>query len=135
MKNIWIYLGAVVAILVLLFVLPVVAQTASITKTWTAPADDVGVVKYDGRWAVVRPDTTTQAAKDAWWAAANVITTMPAPAAAGTTQSVTVSGFGVGTFYFVVRSKDAAGNWSDWSNVSATTILDTAPPKPIIDLR
>lgn len=138
MRNIWLYLGLALAGLIAVFVVlirPGMSQAADITLTWTAPADNVGVVKYDLRWSATRPDTTSASAKDAWWVAATPVSTVPAPAAAGTTQTVLVPGFSVGSYYFVIRSKDAAGNWSDWSNVAGKQVLDTTPPARIVDLR
>lgn len=138
MKNLLAYLVlaiAAVALAFLILVRPGLTQAADITLTWTAPADNVAVTKYDLRWSAAKPDTTSVSAKDAWWAAATTVSSMPTPAAAGTSQSVLVPGFSVGSYYFVIRSRDAAGNWSEWSNVAGKQVLDTTPPARVVDLR
>lgn len=129
-------LGLMAAVVALFLFVPVpgTSQAASTTVQWTAPSDDVGVVKYDGRYSVTRPDTTSAAAKDAWWVAAIGIPGMPTPGPAGTAQAVVIASLPIGTYYVVVRSKDAAGNWSDWSNVATKIVVDTQPPARIIDL-
>lgn len=115
------------------------AQTGSITLTWTCTGDDslTGTAsKYDMRWAITRPDTTTQIARDAWWAGAVVVTGLPAPLPAGSTQSVTIPGFNPGTYYFVLQVRDEVPtNWSGFSNVAVKSVTDAIKPLPIRDLR
>lgn len=144
MRAILAALVVLVLLGLLLFVVPFPAhsQVASIALSWTAPGDDgnVGTAsRYDLRWSITRPDTTSTAAKDAWWAAATAVAGVPTPLIAGSAQSVVVSpagGFTTGrTYYFVIRSADEVPNWSAWSNVAVKGIPDTTPPAPIIDLR
>jgi hypothetical protein len=46
------------------------------------------------------------------------VLSLPAPAAAGTSQSKTVTGLATGTrYYFAIKTLDAAGNVSGISNV------------------
>ncbi len=111
------------------------AFAGSATLSWTAPFDDSGLSKYDGRYSTTRPDTTVTTSKDTWWAAATVISVMPIPEVTGTNQTVTISPLGGGTYYFVVRSKDNFGNWSDWSNVATKTVVDTVGPLRIKNLQ
>jgi hypothetical protein len=128
--------------LVLVFVplFPVHAQVASITLDWTAPGDD-GVIgtasSYQVRWSATKPDTTTTAAMNAWWSAAASVATLPAPAIAGTAQSVAVPGpFTTGqTYYFVILACDEVPNCATYSNVASKFLPDTVPPSRIVDLR
>jgi hypothetical protein len=126
----------------MLLSLPALAQVASLTLEWTAPGDDAGIgtaQNYEARFSVTRPDTTSGTAMAAWWAAATVIPNLPAPAVAGTVQSVgvvPVGGFlGGNTYYFVLRARDDAGNWSAFSNVAFRAVPDTLPPRTVVDLR
>ncbi|MEK7212659.1 MAG: fibronectin type III domain-containing protein, partial [Patescibacteria group bacterium] len=103
----------------------------SITLNWTAPGDDGTsgtatsyMVKYanayitDGTWGSATP-----------WSG-----TPPMPAAAGTSQSVTVTGLNPSTTYwFAVKTHDEAGNYSISNSPSGTTAAssgggDTMPP-------
>lgn len=136
-------LAGIVLLLALLFIpfLPgkAVAQLPSVTLDWTAPGDDgaIGTAStYQMRWSTVRPDTTSTAAMDAWWAAATSVPGLPAPAVSGTRQSVTVAGpFPAGqTYYFVMKACDEVPNCSAYSNVAAKPVADTTPPSRILDL-
>lgn len=119
------------------------AQVPSITLDWTAPADDDGIAStgpattYQMRWSTVRPDTTSTAAMDTWWAGATMVPGLPTPLVLGTTQSVTVTGpFLTGTnYYFVMKACDEVPNCSGYSNVAVKFVPDTTPPSRIIDLR
>jgi hypothetical protein len=88
--------------------------TGSVSLTWTASTDNVGVTAYD----VYRSTTSGFT---------------PAPAnkigqTAGTT--FTDSGLAAGTYYYVVKAEDAQGNLSGASNQAsaAVTSADTSPP-------
>jgi len=107
---------------------------SSVLVTWTAPGDDGSTgqaAEYDLRYA-----TTTITAGT--WGAATAVTGEPAPSAAGSSDSVTVTGLTASTtYYFALKTKDDAGNWSDLSNVpSATTSAppDVTPPAAVTDL-
>jgi hypothetical protein len=50
----------------------------------------------------------------------SVLTHTPSPA------------MGLGTWYWRVKSRDAAGNWSDWSGYRTITILPPIPAAPIL---
>jgi chitodextrinase len=106
---------------------PARAQAAdSVEVTWTAPGDDdrVGTASsYELRMALA-PITEDS------FESATPVAGLPAPAASGTRQRVTVRGLERGTtYYFAIRTSDDAGNWSPISNVLRWDwILDTAPP-------
>jgi hypothetical protein len=118
------------------------AQSPSITLDWTAPGDDGNVgtaTSYEMRWATTRPDTTSATTFNSWWATATIVTGLPNPQIAGTSQSVTVTpvgGFASGrTYYFVMRTADEVPNWSGYSNVAWKAIIDLVPPAAVTDLR
>lgn len=91
---------------------------ASVTLSWTAPADeaDAGTVAaYEIRYATVPITDLTS------FQAATTITA-PAPLAAGSPQTVSVTGLTPATeYHFVLRAKDAAGNFSALSNDATVT--------------
>ena len=97
--------------------------------SWTAPGDDgtTGTAAaYDLRYSTNPIDAGNFAAATAL--------TAPAPATAGTTQSVQAAlpvGF---TYYFAIKSRDAAGNVSALSNVPSLQLLDTVAPSAVTDL-
>jgi hypothetical protein len=116
-------------ILLLLVLAPVLAhgQSAdSVVVRWTAPGDDgaVGTAeRYDLRVSNLPIDAGN-------FESAAAVTGMPAPLAAGSRQTITVRNLVRGTvYYFALRTRDDAGNWSPVSNlVRWDWILDTAPP-------
>ncbi len=120
-----------IAALTLLLLAPVIAMAQgagadSVRLGWTAPGDDdqVGTAaEYDLRVATAPIDAGN-------WNAATRVTDVPVPAIAGTTQLATVRGLTRGTTYwFAIRTRDDAGNWSGISNVLRWEwVLDTAPP-------
>ncbi|MEC4685745.1 MAG: fibronectin type III domain-containing protein [Nitrospirota bacterium] len=88
----------------------------SIELSWTAPGDDGDTgtaVSYDIRYS-------TSTISDANWSAATRVTGEPTPEAAGTTQSMTVTGLVPETTYYVaVKTADEVPNTSNQSNVVA----------------
>lgn len=84
--------------------------TSSLTLTWTASTDNVGVTGYEVR----RNGSISHGV------------------ATGTTRNIT--GLTQNTDYtFEVRARDAAGNWSGWSAAAPVTTLtstDTTAPTP-----
>lgn len=136
----------VLAILVGVLFIPLrlKAQIPSITVEWTATGDDslAGTASlYQLRRSTVKPDTTSLAAMNAWWNAANICTGLPIPAVSGTKQSTVVvpnSGpaFSPGTYYFVIKICDEVPNCSPYSNVASIVVaqMDVTPPARIIDL-
>ena len=110
------------AALISLFVLAVAAvapvhaatEVVSVTLQWTAPGDDStrGVATaYDLRRSST-PITELN------FNTATQITGLPAPHTAGTLESFTVGNLTSGVqYYFALRTKDDAGNWSTISNL------------------
>ncbi len=111
---------------------PVFAQSHDrVTLTWTAPGDDSlsgTAVEYDLRWS-------TSAITAANFRSATRATGVPVPLVAGSTQSFTVPGLTASTTYwFALRTRDDAGNWSGISNVVSKTTSagpDVARPAPL----
>ena len=109
--------------------------TTSVQLTWTAPGDDGATgtaAEYDIRYS-------TAVITAANFASATAVTGTPTPAAAGTSQSVTVSGLTPNTpYHFAMKTADEVPNWSGLSNeVQATTYAatgDTAPPATTANL-
>ncbi len=105
-----------------------VSTPTSVTLTWTAPGDDSlsgTATQYDVRYA-------TAPITGANFAAAQSATGAPVPLAAGTTQSMLVSGLTPGTTYwFALKTTDEASNWSGVSNIvqwTTPTAGDTLRP-------
>lgn len=119
------------------------AQTASISLRWTAPGDDGSVgtaTRYEMRYSTTQPDTSTSQSFDSWWAGGTIVTTLPIPTLAGTTQTCVVTRTGgflaLQTYYFVIRAVDDANNFGAYSNVAWRYIAtDAIPPARIQDLR
>jgi hypothetical protein len=120
---------ALVALLLVLSPALVRAQGApadSVTLRWTAVGDDSltgTAAAYDLRMSL-SPITETG------WEAATAVDGLPAPAPSGATEEVVVRGLdGSTTYYFALRVRDDAGNWSGLSNVvSWNGSMDTSPP-------
>ena len=107
----------------------------SITLTWTAPGDDnsTGTASsYDIRYR------TGGAVNDSNWASATQVTGEPAPAAAGTNQTMVVSGLSASTtYYFAIKTADEVPNWSAISTTSpsgTTTAADSTAPAAVSNL-
>lgn len=92
---------------------------SSIQLSWTAPGDDGNTgtaASYDVRY--VTPGIITNEN----WATATKVTGEPAPKAAGTLQTMTVSGLVVNTtYYFAIKTVDEASNESSFSSVTSNT--------------
>jgi hypothetical protein len=122
------------ATLALLLLAPAVvhaqeAGTDSLTLHWTATGDD-GTV---GTAALYDLRMSGSAITAANWESATAVNGLPAPAASGTAQSCVVRGLTPGaTYYFALRARDDAGNWSDVSNVVRWDgeLDETPPPAP-----
>jgi len=92
----------------------VMADTVTITLSWTAPGDD----DYDGTAAAYDLRYSTESITDANWYQAKAITGEPEPAVSGTVQNCAVSGLTSGIrYYFALKVTDESGNWSSLSNV------------------
>ncbi|MEP6654599.1 MAG: discoidin domain-containing protein, partial [Myxococcales bacterium] len=95
----------------------------TVVLRWTASGDDGSdgtATRYDLR-------RSTAAITDATWDAATVIT-VAAPRAAGTAETVTLTGLkGETTFHFAIRAVDEAGNTASLSNDAAAATAPVAP--------
>jgi len=108
-----------------------VSTPTSVTLTWTAPGDDSlsgTAAMYDVRWSTAPINAgnfgaATQAAGE------------PTPQVSGSTETMLVSGLSPATTYwFAVRTRDDAGNWSLVSNIVQWTTpaaADTVRPAPL----
>ncbi len=108
------------------------ATASTINLTWTAPGDDGNVgtaTQYDIRYS-------TAVITDANWDAATPVSGEPAPAAAGTPQSYTVTGLNPSTtYYFGIKTADEVANWSLLSNIpSLATTGETTAPAAVANL-
>jgi len=113
----------------LLLLAPVICRaqtTGEVTLVWTAPGDDGNI----GTAAAYEMRYSTSAITIGNWSSATAVSNLPAPQPAGTRQSVTVQGLTSGTtYYFAVRTRDDANNWSPLSNILVWNwVYDTAPP-------
>ena len=127
----WRRLFPLVLGVILLFLAPMFAYAQgagadSVSLAWTSPGDDslVGTAsQYDMR-------VSTAPINLGNWGAASAIGGLPAPRVHGTRQNITVTGLSRDTvYYFALRTRDDAGNWSGVSNVVRWDwTYDTAPP-------
>lgn len=90
--------------------------TSSLILTWASPGNDGTngtAAGYDLRYL-------TSTITDSNWTSAAQASGEPAPQIAGTSQNMTVSGLSSGTtYYFAVKTTDAAGNQSGLSNTAS----------------
>lgn len=106
----------------------------SITLHWTTPGDDslLGTASSFDLRVSTAPITAANFASATAWGA------MPAPAAPGTRQSVTVTGLlPATTYWFALKTADEVPNWSGLSNVFSRATLaapDTTRPAAIATL-
>jgi chitodextrinase len=103
----------------------------SATLSWTAVGDD----SLTGTAASYEVRYSTAPITAANFASATAVSGVPVPAAPGTPQSVVVRGLSRQvTYYFALRTADAAGNRSALSNVPSATTTDTLAPAAIRNL-
>ncbi|WP_171636624.1 fibronectin type III domain-containing protein [Paenibacillus plantarum] len=109
----------------------------SMSLTWTAPGDDGSTgtaTSYDIRYS-------TTAITSSNFASAAQVTGAPAPALAGSSQSLVVSGLSSNTlYYFAMKASDEVPNASGLSNVvnattssAGTSLKITLTPDMLID--
>ena len=100
--------------------------TSSVALSWTAPGDDGATgaaTTYD-----VRYSTSTITITAGNWASATQATGEPAPSAAGSAESFTVTGLSESTtYYFAIKTSDEVPNESALSNVPTSATATTAP--------
>ena len=105
-----------------------------LTLTWTSTGDDGTsgtATTYDVRYS------TSPITDDTSFAAATVLTGVPAPKIAGTAQTFLATGLtGSTTYWFAMKVADEMPGWSGLSNVVQVTTLppDVTPPAAIADL-
>ena len=103
----------------------------SVSIRWTSPGNDgtTGTAaSYDIRYST-SPITAAN------WASATPATGEPAPAVAGTVQTLTLSGLqGSQIYYVAMKTSDASGNLSGLSNVVSGTTLDVIAPAAVRNL-
>jgi chitodextrinase len=112
----------------------VFAQTTanSVTLHWTAPGDD----STTGTAALYDIRYSASAITPANWSSAIQVTGEPTPHAAGTAESMLITGLQPATtYYFAIKAADEAGNWSGLSNIATiTTANEQIPPASITTL-
>ncbi len=104
----------------------------SIDLGWTAPGDDSTsgtASQYDLRYS-------TSPITNANWGSATQVTGEPVPHAAGSPESLTVTGLQPSTiYYFAIKTADEIPNWSALSNIaSGSTAPEDDPPADITNL-
>ena len=92
------------------------ATENSIKLIWTAPGDDASsgqATSYDIRYS-------TSPINDTNWVNASQVVNEPAPAAAGTSQNMVISGLQMNTLYYVgIKTSDEVSNTSPLSNIAS----------------
>lgn len=113
--------------------LQVISATASsLTLQWTAPGDDgnIGTAsQYELRYSTA-PITALN------FTSASIVGGLPTPRAAGSVESVEVTGLEASTrYYFAIITADEVPNWAGISNVTnGTTSTETVAPSAIANL-
>ena len=99
------------------------ADPSTAILSWTAPGNDGDQGQadlYDLRWSF---DPTTVAE----WEVASEVIRRPFPEPAGTPQSLEIEDLLPGaTYYFALKTRDEARNWSDISNIESVTMTLSA---------
>jgi hypothetical protein len=105
--------------------------TFSVDLQWTAPGDDGNVGGghlYDLRMS-------TQPITSANFGAAIQVTGLQKPSLAGSRERFSVTGLESGTtYYFAIKTRDEAGNWSPMSNVVTFPTQTTGVGDLAVDL-
>jgi len=100
-------------------------ETNTLTLAWIAPGDNGATggpaAQYEMKYSTFAPTFE----EDVWWETATAVTNLPTPTQPGQVQEVTISNLAkLKTYYFRMRTKDDAGNWSA---ISATVAGKTTP--------
>lgn len=106
--------------------------TSSVTLSWTASGGDGSegqASSYDLACATIPIDEGN-------WSAVDHLSGVPAPSAAGTSQSFVVTGLAENTrYYFAIKAVDEIAQWSSMSNlISVVTDPRNMPPSAISTL-
>lgn len=119
------------ALAMYLWVQTPMADTFTVTLTWTAPGDDGN----QGTAAVYDIRYSSEPIDEGNWDLATEVEGEPAPQPAGSAESFVVTGLQANTtYYFALKAADEVPNWSALSNVVEVTTPDIVPPAQIIDL-
>ncbi len=110
--------------------IPGSAAPIPVTRHWTCPQDNVGVVQYKMHWSRTPAGADTLA----WWRACEDSLTWACTASGGAQDSVTVNVSTLGTWYFNIIGRDAMGNQAKWSNMWTEVLADTQVPFRVYDL-
>ncbi len=106
-------------------------SATSVQLDWNAPGDDDSTgtaASYDVRYSTSDINAGNFDSVTQW------TTSVPAPAVAGTPQTVTIDTLTADTtYFFAIKAADEAGNTSPISNVP-TAYTDIVPPADITDL-
>ncbi len=104
------------------------AAHGEIDLNWTAPGDD-GYTGTANHYVIKYSSTPIT---DANWTQATTVPNPPAPAAAGTAQSMTITGLEEGRQYYVaIKAYDENNNESPLSNVPQSFAAGIAPPSSL----
>ncbi len=106
------------------------SSAGQINVSWKAPGDD-GSTGTAAAYTIKY--STSAITSDTLFNAATSVTGVPTPAAAGTTQTMTIAGLTPGgTYYFAIKTRDESSNLSPLSNspsaVAKTTTPSNNPP-------
>lgn len=94
------------------------SSATAVTLNWTAPGDDGNI----GRAASYNLRFSTSPITDGNFSQATAVTTVPPPSPAGSTEAMTIIGLQPATtYFFALKTTDAAGNVSALSNVASKT--------------
>ncbi len=104
----------------------------SLTLFWTAPGDDGST--GTATWYDIRYSTST--INEGNWDAATQVSGEPAPRAAGSSESLEITGLSPEqSYFFAIKTADEVPNWSALSNIgSGSTSAETIPPSAVADL-
>jgi hypothetical protein len=112
---------AVLSMLTIAFLQPGKTFAGTAVLRWHATGDDSifgRATAYDLRYST-SPITITN------FGSAMGVPNLPIPSPAGYTENITVSGLSSGTtYYFALKARDEAGNWSALSNVATKTAIN-----------
>jgi hypothetical protein len=101
----------------------VIAAAASATLHWTAPGDD----GYTGRATAYDVRYSLALINAANFSLATAVAGVPAPGTAGSAESFSITNLVSGSgYYFAIKTRDEAANWSAMSNVVYATASTTS---------
>jgi len=114
------------------------ATQTTVSLTWTSPGDDQGNYVNYGTPTTYDIRYSTATITSGNWASATAASGEPTPSAAGTSESMTVSGLTAGaTYYFAMKTRDEVPNESTISNIvtrATSDPADTTAPAAVTNL-